>query len=254
MTEATKQRMADGFRKRGGEVTRIEAFVDAAFAFAVTLLVISVDAIPGSRGELVEALKGVPAFALSFAIIAWLWYGHASFTRRYGLDDLPSVLLSLVLVFLVLVFVYPLKVMYASFLQWASGGFLVARYELASTDDLRFVFIIFGIALGSMGAVLAALTEHAWRRRDVLGLDADERIATRLYALSWWFVPAVALLSILVTLFVPAIDGHAWTHGFGGMTYALLGLQGPLISWQHRRLCARERSLIADPRVRPADD
>ena len=28
---------------RGREVTRIEAFVDAAFAFAVTLLVISLD-------------------------------------------------------------------------------------------------------------------------------------------------------------------------------------------------------------------
>ena len=29
---------ADGFRERGAAVTRLEAFVDAAFAFAVTLL------------------------------------------------------------------------------------------------------------------------------------------------------------------------------------------------------------------------
>lgn len=239
--ETGSQRMADGFRKRGGEITRIEAFVDAAFAFAVTLLVISVDAIPESRAELVEALKGVPAFAVSFAMIAWFWYGHASHTRRYGLDDVPSVLLSLVLVFLVLVFVYPLKVMYASFMQWASGGFLVARYKLASTDDLRFVIVVFGLALGSMGTVLALMTEHAWRCRVALGLDSGERIATRLYALSWWFVPGIALLSILVALFVPAIDGHPWTHALGGMVYSLLGLQGPLIAWYHRRLRARER-------------
>ena len=239
MSEATT-RTPDGFRKRGAEITRIEAFVDAAFAFAVTLLVISVDAIPESRAELVDALKGVPAFAASFAIIAWLWYGHASFTRRYGLDDVPSILLSLVLVFLVLVFVYPLKVMYASFLQWASGGFLVARYELGSPDDLRFVFIIFGVALGSMGLVLALLTEHAWRRRDALSLDAEERIATRLYALSWWFVPAIAALSIGVAAWVPALPGHAWTHGAAGMVYALLGLQGPLIVVYRARLRARE--------------
>lgn len=238
MNPSGAPRMADGFVKRGGEVTRIEAFVDAAFAFAVTLLVISVDAIPESRAELVAALKGIPAFAVSFVMIAWFWYGHASHTRRYGLDDVPSVLLSLLLVFLVLVFVYPLKVMYASFMQWLSGNFLVAKYKLESTDDLRFIIIVFGLALGSMGSVLALLTEHAWRRRDALGLDTGERIATRLHALSWWLVPGVALLSILVASFVPAIDGHAWTHGFGGMVYALLGLQGPLIAWQYRRLQA----------------
>ncbi|MBX3690970.1 TMEM175 family protein [Dokdonella sp.] len=236
MTPNPGPRMADGFRKRGGEITRIEAFVDAAFAFAVTLLVISVDAIPESRAELVAALKGIPAFAVSFVMIAWFWYGHASHTRRYGLDDRTSILLSLLLVFLVLVFVYPLKVMYASFMQWISSGFLVARFKLESTADLRLIIVVFGLALGSMGAVMALLTEHAWRRRDALGLDRDERIATRLHALSWWFVPVVALVSMLVALFVPALDGHAWTHGLGGMVYALLGLQGPVIAWRHRRL------------------
>ena len=54
--------MAESFRDRGGETTRIEAFVDAAFAFALTLLVISFDEIPESYEQLVDALKGVPAF------------------------------------------------------------------------------------------------------------------------------------------------------------------------------------------------
>ena len=39
-------------------MTRLEAFVDAAFAFAVTLLVISLDAIPNSIPALLEAMKG----------------------------------------------------------------------------------------------------------------------------------------------------------------------------------------------------
>ena len=235
-----QERMADGFRRRGGEITRTEAFIDAAFAFAVTLLVISVDAIPESRAELVVALKGIPAFALSFAMIAWFWYGHARHARRYGLDDLGSMLLSLLLVFLVLVFVYPLKVMYASFMEWMSGGFLVAGFRLTSPDDLRFVLVVFGLAFGSMGTVLALLTEHAWRRREALGLDANERIATRLYALSWWFVPGIAAVSILMALFVPGVEGHPWTHALGGMAYNLLALQGPVITWYHRRLRARE--------------
>ena len=33
----------DGFRIRGTEVSRLEAFSDAAFAFAITLLVVSLE-------------------------------------------------------------------------------------------------------------------------------------------------------------------------------------------------------------------
>src|SRR3546814_7073413 len=51
--EAQAPRMADGFVHRGRQVTRLETFVDAAFAFAVTLLVISIDEIPDSRAALV---------------------------------------------------------------------------------------------------------------------------------------------------------------------------------------------------------
>ena len=43
--------------ERGDKVTRLEAFVDAAFAFAVTLLVISGDQTPTSIDMLQQALK-----------------------------------------------------------------------------------------------------------------------------------------------------------------------------------------------------
>ena len=39
-----------GFRLRGLEMTRLEGFVDAAFAFATTMLVISLSGIPSSVG------------------------------------------------------------------------------------------------------------------------------------------------------------------------------------------------------------
>ena len=52
-----ENRRPDGFRERGANVTRFEAFVDAAFAFAVTLLVISLDGMPASISELMDALK-----------------------------------------------------------------------------------------------------------------------------------------------------------------------------------------------------
>ena len=61
-----------GVRLRSLEMTRIETFTDAAFAFAVTMLVISVDSTPTDMDELVRALRGIPAFALSFALLAVL--------------------------------------------------------------------------------------------------------------------------------------------------------------------------------------
>ena len=79
---APPPRMQDGFVHRGRQVTRLEAFVDAAFAFAVTLLVISIDAIPDSRAALVLALKSVPSFAACFAMIAMFWAAHARWSRR----------------------------------------------------------------------------------------------------------------------------------------------------------------------------
>ena len=53
---------------------------------------------PGSVAELTLALKGTPAFLASFASIASMWYAHHQWSRRYGLEDGVSVLISLVLI------------------------------------------------------------------------------------------------------------------------------------------------------------
>ena len=54
------------FRLRGVNMTRMETFADAAFAFAVTMLVISVEAVPQNYEEFAAALKSIPAFFASF--------------------------------------------------------------------------------------------------------------------------------------------------------------------------------------------
>lgn len=49
-----------GFRWRGGEVTRLEGFTAAVFAFAVTPLVVSLE-VPKNYPELIEAMRGAIA-------------------------------------------------------------------------------------------------------------------------------------------------------------------------------------------------
>ena len=64
------------FRLRGLEVTRLDTFIDAAFAFVLTLLVISFDEIPSNYAEMMAAVKRIPAFAASFALLMMFWLPH----------------------------------------------------------------------------------------------------------------------------------------------------------------------------------
>src|SRR3546814_12868586 len=66
--EAQAPRMAAGFVHRGRQVTRLDAFVDGAFAFSLKLLVISIDDIPHCRPALARAPKAVHAFPPAFAL------------------------------------------------------------------------------------------------------------------------------------------------------------------------------------------
>ena len=92
----------NGFRLRGAQVTRLETFVDAAFAFALTLLVIAGDTLPESFAELREALRRTPVFVLCFVLVAMFWSSHNRWSRRYGLEDGWSTVLSMITVTLLI--------------------------------------------------------------------------------------------------------------------------------------------------------
>ena len=93
---------------RRREVSRVEGFSDAVFGFAVTLLVVSLE-VPKTFDELLMAMRGFPAFAVSFALLFMIWWRHYTFFRRYDLEDTFVVIMTGVLLFVVLFYVYPLK-------------------------------------------------------------------------------------------------------------------------------------------------
>ena len=233
----------DGFRERGGEVTRMEAFVDAAFAFALTMLVISVGTIPDTVPKLIDAMKGIPAFAGSFALIAAFWYQHVTWSRRFGLDDSGSVLLSLLLVFLVMVFVYPLKAMAAMLFGWLSGGWLPFGFSGITIDGLRAMFVLFAIVYGSMASVISLLYLRAWRQREMLELSIDEKVETIVRIGDGFKSVVVAMLSVAVAFAMPANPPN-WLVGSPGMVYALMGFSGLVQTAIASR--ARKRLLAAN--------
>lgn len=232
----------NGFRQRGINSTRIETFTDAAFAFALTLLVVSLE-IPGSWDELVTALRGIPAFAASGALLMMFWFGHHEWSRRYGLDDGPTVILSCLLVFTVLVYVYPLKFMTQVFMRWISwvtglpfseGDIGIAALEVNS------IFVVYGAGFVAMCGTLVLLNLHAWRQREKLRLDAIERFDTRTEIGAWTIVGGSGVVSIAVALVVPA----SWV-GLPGWCYSLLAVVMPIYAARAKK---RRRALERDLR------
>ncbi|WP_257388667.1 TMEM175 family protein [Tahibacter caeni] len=211
----------DGFADRGREVTRHQSFLDASFAFTLTVLVIAGAEVPDSIPKLQSALKLVPTFAASFLMVIVFWSGHEVWTRRYGLDDRRSRQLGLLLIFLVLVYVYPLKMLFGALFAWLSSGFLPARFVIENIGELRAVYYAYALAFGTLGGVMALLYRHAWQLRDRLALSAFERRATCREVVRWSLLPAFAALSMLLAWALPE-QPNGWQIGLPGAVYFAL--------------------------------
>ena len=212
----------DGLRLRGSEMTRIEVFVDAAFAFAVTLLVISFDRIPESLDEVVAAFKGIPAFVLAVAQLVWIWNSHSQWSERYGLRDAPTVVLSTALLIVMLIYIYPMRLMFEGLFWWASDGYFPSSLQFTSFNDVTTMFLFLGAGLGTLCFIFFLMYRHAMSRRDILRLDDIEYYLTETWSIVWLGSVGVCAFSMLVAI---VLEGP-WIP-FAGFCYALLGVWIP---------------------------
>jgi uncharacterized membrane protein len=229
--------VVDDFTERGGAPTRYDAFLDAAFAFSVSLLVIAGNEVPDSVPKLLQALQAIPAFAASFAMVVLFWDAHETWTRRFGLQDAVARRLGLLLVFLVLVFVYPLKMMFGTFFAWISQGALGTRFNIETLLDLQIMFYTYGIAYGLLGSVMALLYWHAWRQRTELALSPTEIDTTRLHGWRWSFLPIFSAISCLCAWSLPTRPA-VWQLGIPGLVYFGISIAHRLLD-RHRRRTRR---------------
>src|SRR4029079_14630441 len=173
------------FRWRGHEVSRIEGLSDAVFAFAITLLVVSLE-VPKTFSELAETMHGFGAFLISFLLLFAVWFNQYKFFRRYGLRDTSTVLIYAALLFVVLFYVYPLKFLFSFLIDRFTGGHGEVRLPngnvvamIESLDQLSSLMIIFNLGYLAVFTVFVLLFYHAYRKREALGLNELERFDTR---------------------------------------------------------------------------
>ena len=249
MPEPTREELdalpvKNGFRLRGMEMTRTETFTDAAFAFALTLLVISVDSIPANYDELIVAVQGIPAFGLSCMLLFLFWYGHWNWSRRYGLEDFPSIVLSFFLVFVMLCYVYPMKFVTSAFVEWVSGQRIDANPQdapIQSFDELFGIFTIYSTGFVALCVAVLLLYWRAWQRREELGLNEVERYVTRSELGSWSILIAVGVIAILMGIFAPRS-----MLTMPGWAYLLLPIVMPAYGVLHSRRLDRLRDELPE--------
>ncbi len=172
----------DGFRWRSHEITRVEGFSDAVFGFAVTLLIVSLE-VPRTSTELLATMHGFGAFVITFLMLSGLWYAQFTFFRRYGLEDRVTVALNLVLLFMVLFFVYPLKFLFSAMLTDPRMRQTIATAhgleKVVLPEHKPLIFAIFGAGFAGVMVVFALLYYHAYRKRVALDLNEFETFETQ---------------------------------------------------------------------------
>lgn len=236
----------DGFRWRGGEISRIEGFSDAVFAFAVTLLVVSLE-VPKTFNELLGAMRGFFAFAICFWLLLTVWYNHYVFFRRYGLQDRITVILNSILLFVVLFYVYPLKFLFTLFVdQFFTSGELTVLVNgqlepVIESNQVGLLLAIYGVGFMALSLVSVLLYFYAYRQREALQLTALESFDTRASIQSSLVRGSVGLISVLLALI------GQWS--LAGWSYFLLlpalTIDGTLSGRQRRKLEAQHSAHTA---------
>lgn len=219
---------------------RLDNFVDGAFAFAITLLVISGASLPRTVDALVEALRGIPAFAVCFLQLALFWHGHVRWRESFRLSDTRSLVLSLLLVFFALIFVFPLHLVYASFFNSITDGVLSPDFAHGADDivthSMTVLFVTYGLSYACMGSVLSVLFMHA--ARNARSLTREGAISARVQSSLWAFWASIGLLSTLIAL--GALLTHSgWPIALAGFSYLLLSFTGVVMNRVRERLNAR---------------
>jgi uncharacterized membrane protein len=203
-------------RHRGHEIQRIETLSDAVFAFAVTLLIVSLE-VPKTFEELLISMRGFLAFGICFTILLLIWYEQHIFFRRYGLDDRKTMVLNAALLFIVLFYVYPLKFLFSLIF---SDNIYGANKSPFSIEDGQVVQLmtIYGGGYMVIYFIFMLLYLHAYKKRKSLGLTPAEVFDTKTKIYGHLLFICIGFAAVLLALLLPVK-----MVGWSGLVYFAIG-------------------------------
>jgi len=237
------------FRWRGTDVSRLEGFSDAAFAFAMAYLVFSSASGLQSFEDLWESVKGFLPFAATFAILCMIWGEHYLYFRRYGIRDGFTVVLNCVFLFIFLFYVFPLKFMFTALFLMMLGGqgdptvtiggiAFDQMVDAAGRLDMGTVMLCYNAGFGGLYLLLVFMYRHALRLAQRLELDRAEVRITRNGVESSAIMVGFAVVSSVCALLARNLELVVF-HPISGFVYFLIGPVLGIHGWRRGNLVRR---------------
>jgi uncharacterized membrane protein len=237
---ATAYQRKSNIKWRSHEPSRLETFSDAVFAFAVTLIIVSLE-VPKSFTELYETMKGTLSFAICFAVLFQIWNQQNLFFRCYGLNDGLTVTLNGTLLFVVLAYAYPLKFLF---------GLLDNTYtanshprEMITAVQVPALMLIYGAGYTVINLLFFLMYANVKKHEGQLQLTALEIYETQTITYLYLILTLIGITAMLLAWLLPLkYSGHS------GYFYTAIGF-AYWIWYSYRSRKARKVFPAIEPRV-----
>lgn len=217
--------MQNQFTIRGENPTRLENFSDAVFAFSITLLMISLE-VPKTFTQILGLTDELFAFAVTIIPLFIIWHQHRTFFRRYGLDDKAILKWNTVLLFIVLIFIFPLKFLSLFLIRFVSFIFFGGENVFLTMIEgvqVPWLMVYYGIAAIGILFVFSRFYKHALNMKDDLRLSIYESNLTHYYKRLFTHLCFVPLISIAFVLVFMSINVTIASI-VSGLLYSLTGI------------------------------
>jgi len=204
------------FKWRSHEPSRLETFSDAVFAFAITLIIVSLE-VPHTFDELFEVFKGFFSFAACFLIVFLIWNNQNIYFRRYGLNNAYVTFLNAALMFVVLMYVYPLKFLFVLLFSqgvYKEHGHLINMIRDEQQPTLMYVY---HAGYATIYALFLLMYLHAKKKAKEIELSVAELFETDSFIIINGLNAGLGILGILLVFFLPTED-----KGSTGLVYMLI--------------------------------
>lgn len=185
-------------------LNRIEAFSDAVFAFAATLMVFNIDTKASFNFLMENNWESFLGFGMSFFVLILFWIVHYNFFRRTDYMDTWIIALNSILLFLILYYSFPLKSLINSMLG----------QERVTLDGLGSLFTMYSIGFAAIFFTLSLMYYRAYRKTKTIDGSLTLLFYTRHFAI---YVGVAAISALLASYRVGII------FALPGLIYVLLG-------------------------------
>lgn len=176
------------------------------------------------------AINGIPSFASSFSVMMFIWLTHRRWSQRFGLDDGVSTFLTLALIFIVLIYVYPLKLIMDLMFYAFSQRFFPTDFQVSNTAEVAVLVAIFSVGLFLIALIHLCLYLRVSSKSDELCLSHLEQLLIRKEILSWAVQIVVSLLVASIALIFKSSLGY-----LSGIAFSLTPLLLLVVTMRTRK-------------------